>query len=357
MSTFINILLAFFGGVLATCMGALGSVVLCALVAMIGVCTVMAGCEFNVALVMGFGFFLSPHLGLGPAACALGFAKKKGYVEDSKGIALPLIMLGKPSVLVVGGLFGILSYYIKLGLDVILPGKIDAISAAIVIIGIIAKILFGNEGVIGKVPEGDKRFGVASKNKWMPHMPSGEGITYWLFAGGASLLAGLLYWEICEFGKTFADTNPALAENITIVAQFPVFALAVIFLILLCTGLPCPVFHHVGLVSCYGAMIPYASGANELVVLLWAMSCGILSHFVADLLADLFLVYGDGYVDPPSLSMAACSLFTWILFPALGLYNGVAMIVTPIVLLVISAVIACVLQAKRKAALSAETAA
>lgn len=55
--------------------------------------------------------------------------------------------------------------------------------------------------------------------------------------------------------------------------------------------------------------------------------------------------------------MAACSLFTWILFPALGLYNGVAMIVTPIVLLVISAVIACVLQAKRKAALSAETAA
>ena len=188
-------------------------------------------------------------------------------------------------------------------------------------------------------------------------MPSGEGITYWLFAGGASLLAGLLYWEICEFGKTFADTNPALAENITIVAQFPVCALAVIFLILLCTGLPCPVFHHVGLVACYGAMIPYASGANELVVLLWAMSCGILSHFVADLLADLFLVYGDGYVDPPSLSMAACSLFTWILFPALGLYNGVAMIVTPIVLLVISAVIACVLQAKRKAALSAETAA
>ena len=177
MSTFINILLAFFGGVLATCMGALGSVVLCALVAMIGVCTVMAGCEFNVALVMAFGFFLSPHLGLGPAACALGFAKKKGYVEDSKGIALPLIMLGKPSVLVVGGLFGVLSYYIKLGLDVILPGKIDAVSAAIVIIGIIAKILFGNEGVIGKVPEGDRRFGVASKNTWMPHTPSGEGIT------------------------------------------------------------------------------------------------------------------------------------------------------------------------------------
>lgn len=84
MSTFINILLAFFGGVLATCMGALGSVVLCALVAMIGVCTVMAGCEFNVALVMAFGFFLSPHLGLGPAACAWALPRRRATSRTAK---------------------------------------------------------------------------------------------------------------------------------------------------------------------------------------------------------------------------------------------------------------------------------
>ena len=42
MSIFTTILLTFFGGVLATCMGALGSVILCAFLAIIGVCAVMA---------------------------------------------------------------------------------------------------------------------------------------------------------------------------------------------------------------------------------------------------------------------------------------------------------------------------
>ena len=351
MSILIGVILAFFGGVAATCIGALGSVILCAFVALAGVCAVMAGCEFNIATQIAFGYFLSPHLGLGPAACALGYAAKKGLVEDSKGIALPLMMLGRPDVYVVGGIFAVLAYFIKMGLDKFVGvGKIDAVSLTIVICGIIAKILFGNEGLFGKVPQGDKRFGVLSQNNWMPHMPSGEGITYALFAAGASAVSGWLFWEMSEYGKHVMETNEVVGQNIMINAQFPVFALAVIFLILLVCGLPCPVFHHVGLSSCYGAMGAYAAGAGELTVLLWAISCGILSHFVADWLADIFLVYGDGYVDPPSLSMAFMSVFTFIIFPAVGLYSGAAVTVTPIVLLVLACVIAIVLQVKRNAA-------
>ena len=94
----------------------------------------------------------------------------------------------------------------------------------------------------------------------------------------------------------------------------------------------------------------YAAGAGELTVLIWAISCGILSHFVADWLANIFLVYGNGYVDPPSLSMAFMSVFTFIIFPAVGLYSGAAVTVTPIVLLVLACVIAIVLQVKRNAA-------
>lgn len=346
----ISIILAFFGGVLATCIGALGSVILCAFVALAGLFAQMAGCEYPIVLGIAFSYFFSPHLGLGPAACALGYAKKRGWVEDSKGIALPLMMLGKPSVLIVGGAFAVLSFFIQQGLNVILPGKIDAISCAIVIIGIIAKLLFGNEGLFGKVPEGDTRFGVYSKNNWMPHMPYGNGIYYWFFAGSAGLISSWLFFEISEFA---AETNnPGLAQA----AIFPMFAIPVIFLILLCTGLPCPVWHHIGLTSCYAAMMAYSAGQSELVILLWGMAFGIISHFVADWLADIFLVYGDGYIDPPSLSMTVCSLFTWILFPVLGLYNGTAGIVTPVVLLVLTAVLAGVVQMKRNAAIEAEAA-
>ena len=84
------------------------------------------------------------------------------------------------------------------------------------------------------------------------------------------------------------------------------------------------------------------------------MSFGIISHFAADLLADLFHVYGDVYVDPPSLSMAFCSIFTWIVFPALGLYSGAALTATPIVLLVLTGIFAIVVQSKRRAAMKAE---
>ena len=179
-------------------------------------------------------------------------------------------------------------------------------------------------------------------------MPYGNAIYYCFFAGTAGLLSAWLYWTISEYAK--ATGNALLAS----VAIFPVFALAVIGLILLCCGLPMPVYHHVGLVAAYACMMAYGAGQSELVVLLWGISLGIISHFAADLLADLFLVYGDGYVDPPSLSMAVCSLIVWILFPALGLYNGMAGVVTPIVLCV---VISIVIQKRRNALVNAETAA
>lgn len=347
MTVVTTIILAFLGGVLATCMGALGSVILCAIFALAGVCAVMAGCEFNIVTSIAFGFFLSPHMGLGPAACALTYAAKKGYVEDSKGIALPLMFLGKPMVLVVGGIFAVISYYVNVGLGAILPGKIDSISAAIVVIGIIAKLLWGNEGLFGKVPEGDKRFGVLSSNNWMPHMPYGEGVTYWLFAGSVGAMSTLFYWYISEYAKQVGS------ETIASVAMFPMFALAVIFLILLVCGLPCPVFHHVGLSSCYAAMMAYAAGQSLLVCILWGMAGGIISHFAADLLADLFIVYGDGYVDPPSLSMTCCSIVYWIIFAPLGLYNGTAGIVVPVVLLILTMIFAVVVTNKRHAAMAA----
>lgn len=349
MSVITTILLAFFGGVLATCIGALGSVILCAFVALAGVLAVMAGCQTNLVTEVAFGFFLSPHLGLGPAACALAYAHKKGYVEDSKGIALPLMMLGKPMVLVIGGIFAVISYYLNVGLGTILPGKIDSISASIVIIGIIAKALWGNEGVFGKVPEGDKRFGVYSRNNWMPHMPYGEGTSYWFFAGGVGTMSMMLYWYISEYGKSVGS------ELIQSVAMFPMFALAVIFLILLVCGLPCPVFHHVGLSSCYAGMMAYAAGQDMLVCLLWGMAGGIISHFAADLLADIFIVYGEGYVDPPSLSMTVCSLIYWVVFAPLGLYNGTAGAVTPVVLLILTAIFAVIVTNRRKAAIAGES--
>lgn len=165
MDILVTIFTAFISGVLATAMGALGSVILTALVSIVGVFSIMAGCEYNIIGNICFGMFLGPQVAFGPALCAMNYAWKKGYIQDSKGLAFPLGSLQKTDVLVVGGICAVAGWYINTTLGTFLPGLFDCVAATIVILNIVTKIMFGNQGLMGKVPEGDKRFGLNSKNK------------------------------------------------------------------------------------------------------------------------------------------------------------------------------------------------
>ena len=302
MDILVTIFTAFISGVLATAMGALCSVILTALVSIVGVFSIMAGCEYNIIGNICFGMFLGPQVAFGPALCAMNYAWKKGYIQDSKGLAFPLGSLQKTDVLVVGGICAVAGWYINTTLGTFLPGLFDCVAATIVILNIVTKIMFGNQGLMGKVPEGDKRFGLNSKNKWLPHMTYGHGSMFWLFGGSVGFIAAWLLYQMCRFSEQVG--NPMIAG----ISFVPLWAIAVVFLIFMCCGLPCPVFHHVGLVGAYGAQMAYNAGCSEISVYLWGFAFGIFAHYAGDLLADLFFVYGEGYVDPPSLSMLFCSI-------------------------------------------------
>lgn len=345
MTVLITVLTAFISGVLATAMGALGSVIMTAMVSIVGVFAIMAGCEYNIIGNICFGMFLGPQVAFGPALCAMNYAWKKGYIEDSKGIALPLGSLQKVDVLVFGGICAIAGWYLNVAISTYLPGLFDSVAATIVILNMITKIMFGNEGLIGKVPEGDKRFGLNSKNKWLPQMTYGHGLMFWLFGGGVGFIAAWLLYEMCQYSETIG--NPMIAG----ISFVPVWAIAVVYLIFMCCGLPCPVFHHVGLVGAYGAQMAYNAGCSEISVLLWGFAFGILAHYAGDLLADLFLVYGEGYVDPPSLSMWVGSIFAFVICPAVGLVNPESSIsvVAPIVIILAFGIFAVITQKKMEA--------
>ena len=62
MDILVTIFTAFISGVLATAMGALGSVILTALVSIVGVFSIMAGCEYNIIGNICFGMFLGPQV-------------------------------------------------------------------------------------------------------------------------------------------------------------------------------------------------------------------------------------------------------------------------------------------------------
>lgn len=340
----ITVLTAFFSGAIATALGALGSVILTAIVSVVGVFAIMAGCEYNIIGNICFGMFLGPQVAFGPALCAMNYAWKKGYITDSKGIAFPLGALQKVDVIIFGGVMGIIGWYLNVALSTFLPGKIDSVAATIVILNIVTKMMFGDQGMIGKVPEGDKRFGLTSKNKWLPHMTYGHGRMFWLFGGAVGFIAAWLLYEMCQYSELVA--NPMIAG----ISFVPVWAIGVVFLILMCTGLPCPVFHHMGLVGAYGAQMAYNAGCTESSVLLWGFAFGVFAHYAGDLLADLFLVYGEGYVDPPSLSMLFCSVFAFFIFPAIGLVNPDTSIsvIAPIVMIVVFLIFALMSESKMK---------
>lgn len=346
MAILITVLTAFISGAMATALGAFGFVILTALVSIIGVFAIMAGCEFNIISEIAFGMYLGPQVAFGPALCAMNYAWKRGYIEDSKGLALPLGSLQKPDVLAVGGICAVAGWYLNIALGTFLPGIFDTVAATIVILNMVTKIMFGNEGLIGKVPEGDRRFGLTSKNKWIPYMTYGHGYSYWLFGGSVGFIAAYLVYVLSEFAKTV--DNPMIAG----VSFVPVWAVTVVFLVLMCCGLPCPVLHHIGLVGAYGGQMAYNAGCSEISVLLWGFAFGIFAHYAGDLLADLFLVYGEGYVDPPSLSMLFCSVFAFVICPALGLVNpdSAVSVIAPIAIITAFGIVAAITEGKLKKA-------
>ena len=84
-------------------------------------------------------------------------------------------------------------------------------------------------------------------------------------------ISAYLVYVLSEFSKTV--NNPMIAG----VSFVPVWAITVVFLILMCCGLPCPVLHHIGLVGAYGGQMAYNAGCSEISVLLWGFAFGIFA--------------------------------------------------------------------------------
>lgn len=56
---------------------------------------------------MTWGPFLSPHISFGGALAVAAFAAKKGLLESGKDISSALMGKNLPSILFVGGIFGL----------------------------------------------------------------------------------------------------------------------------------------------------------------------------------------------------------------------------------------------------------
>ena len=164
------IIAAFAGGAFGAALGALPAFVFTGFLVMLGEGVKILSGDYsglmgldpdslNSAAITGqiaFGPVFGPHISFAAGAAASAYAAKKGYMDtgfpyhEAKNIAFALGL--KPDVLLVGGLFGILGYWITT-LSTILSLPWDPIAVAVVLSAFAHRIVFKYD-IIGNTKRG-----------------------------------------------------------------------------------------------------------------------------------------------------------------------------------------------------------
>lgn len=308
MTVLVTVLTAFASGAMAAAMGAMPSVILCGLAVCIGSVGLASGSAFNFVNDFALGMFLGPHVAFGPACVAALYAQHRGYISESKNIFLPLIGLNKPDVLAVSGLFAVLGYYINALCVRLAGGRVDTVAVAIVILSMAGRVLFGGiglRGIVGRVPEGKKRFCVTCCDCWLGHQSCASGHQLFLLGAVIGCFSGYMVKLILDLAASTG--NAALSA----IAPLPVWGFAIVGCVFIACGKTMPVWHHIALIAGYAVNMAYLGGGSDESCILWGVAFGVVAAYAGDLLAKLFSVYGEGYVDPPSMAVSAVLADVW----------------------------------------------
>lgn len=339
MSMLITILTAFASGVLGACLGAMPAVIMCGVAVVLGMIGAVSGSGFDWLTGMAFGMFVGPQVSFAPACVAAAYAKSKGYIESSKDIFLPLVSLKKPDVLIVSGIFAIVGWYTNVGIASVLSGKDDSVALTIVIVSMLGRVIFqgnGLRGVIGIVPKGKKRFDPRTSDAWIPYQTNNNSLQMSLLGLCVGCISGYITTTICE--QAVATGNDSLYA----VAAMPVWGIAIVWCLVMAAGCNVPVAHHIGLVAGYAAKMAFLNGQSSEMCVFWGLAFGLAAVYTGDILGKLLTVYGEGYVDPPSMAIAFWSIFLLWLIPDAGLMSpeSSGSVILPVAILIICGAIA-----------------
>lgn len=261
MDFIILIASAFGGGLFGALVGALPAFIMVGIIGLAGL-TAGAGAVDLVGNV-AFGSFFGPHIAFAGGVAATAYAHNKNKIESGGNILLPMAKLNDHMTLIVGGIFGVLGFLINHIYNIVLEIPTDTIAMTVFTSGMIARILFGKTGLLGKKCTDGNRVFVPTKESGVFLITMGLG-------------AGII-------SSYYAVTTGL------VVLGFLVSATTLIFTQM---GHPVPGTHHITLVSASAAV---ASGS----ILIGALF-GILSALLGDLIGNIFNSFCDSHIDPPA---------------------------------------------------------
>ncbi|AOT71342.1 hypothetical protein [Geosporobacter ferrireducens] len=284
------ILAAFGGGVFGATIGALQSFIFTGFLVLAGVAVAASGGTVDITGLVAFGPMFGPHIAFGGGVAAAAFAGlKKRNIGAGNDIVTPLNSTKDMSVLLVGGVFGVIGLLLNYVYGTILAIPTDTVALSVFSSGLIARLAFGATGVFGKLsPAGNAAdeiaaTGEASKKVYLDTKNLAFNI---VMAFGLGLV----------FSKVVLDIqNPVLG-----------FGFSAASLILVLIGLKdFPTTHHITLVAGVAAM---QTGSIWLGALF-----AVVSAILCEVTGNLFNTYGDTHIDPPAMAIFI-STFIVLLF-------------------------------------------
>ncbi len=293
---------AFGGGVFGASVGALPAFILTGVVAIIGGIASVAAPGADYVTYMAFGSFVGPHIAFAGGVAAAAYAKKIGASENGADIATSCNGYGNPSILAVGGVFGIIGYIIAAIVAFVFGGLIpnvftDNPGMTVFISGCIARLAFGKRGLL------------SDANVRAPLSKGGALGNMLLISIGYAIVVSGVY-------VVLAGT----VEDVAILGSYHVviFGFAAVSLVFAEMGQPLYGWHHIGIISAEAAMAGYAMGGAGM-----AMILGIVMGLVAGILQDFETCFlnsdVDSHIDGPAFAIFISTIIISIIKIAGGI--------------------------------------
>lgn len=273
-----SLIMGFFGGVFGAYIGGLGSFVLCGFLGLVGAAIFVVNGDSTFINEVAFGPLFSPataFVGGVAAAAYLGrLTRNKRIATDVSGagtdIVTPLYKTQNISVLIVGGIFGLIGQGIVLGLNAI-NFVADNAAIAVVVAAMLSRLVFDDTNLLGKDFSWKKRTEDWSLNT----------IIFNIFA---SYAIGVLI---------------AVIVDLTGVLTFG-FLLGAFTLIFIMMGFNWPMTHHITMCAAFG----FLAFGNIWIAGLF----GITAYLLSEVLRRVFNANVDSHIDHPAFTIALHSL-------------------------------------------------
>jgi hypothetical protein len=255
----------------------------------------------NITGQLAFGPVFGPHISFAGGAAAAAYAAKKGYMQtgfpyhQSKNIGYALGP--KPDVLLVGGLFGILGYWIAT-LFSIWSMPWDGIALTVVLSA------FAHRLFLGYPLMGDAKKGRMNMKPFLEMEKKEDGSDRFLVEPW--LGHQYKYKDVLMIGMVVG----ILAVYITVVtgSVFLPFGISAASLLFLNLGVErVPVTHHMSLVASTAAVAIAGGDAAELsltAALLIGAAAGMVAAWFGEVTQRLFYAHADTHLDPPAFAIA-----------------------------------------------------